>query len=111
MAKGSKPPGPARRVAWSIASDINVVAIYRIASGAMFLIITGLIGWLGSNLVSGQADIARQMAVGNVNISNAAGLIDAANHRIDMLVGRVNENDRRLTIVETRMTDGTGRGR
>ena len=110
MAKAKPQPGPARRVAWSIASDINVVAIYRVVSGAMFMIIIGLVSWLGSSLISGQADIAKQMAVGNVNITNAAGLIDAANHRIDMLAGRVNENDRRLTIVETRMNDG-GRGR
>ncbi len=102
-------PSTARRAAWAISSDINVVAIYRLATAAMFTILLGMVGWLGSGLISGQSEIARQVAVGNSQLANEAGLVDAANHRIDMLATRINENDRRVTVLETQMNDGKRR--
>lgn len=102
-------PSTARRVAWSISSDINVIAIYRMLTIGAFTALIGLISYLGVGLISGQTDIALKMAVGNTNIANTIQLIDAANHRVDMLLLRVNDIDHRTTVLETRMNDGRGR--
>lgn len=38
-------------------------------------------------------------------VQNINGAVDAANHRTDMLVYRINEIDRRLTTVEVKVMD------
>lgn len=110
-------PSTSRKLAWSVASDINVVAAYRLGVGFMVTLVVGLVSYIGINVIDGQSEISKsqnaltiQMAVGNQNIANTIALIDAANHRIDLLLGRVNDLDHRTTVIETRMDSG-GRGR
>lgn len=108
-------PSASRRMAWTMASDINVVAAYRLGIGFMVTLVLGLVSYIGVSVIDGQADITKaqnsmalQMAVGNQNITNTLALIDAANHRIDLLLMRVNDLDHRTTVIETRM-DSRGR--
>lgn len=106
----NKEPSTARKMAWSVASDINVIAIYRLVMMGATTLLMAIVGYLGAGVLSGQADLSQKMAVGNANITNTIALIDAANHRVDLLLLRVNDLDHRTTILETKM-DNPVKGR
>lgn len=116
MSDGEEGPSTSRKLAWSVASDINVVAAYRLGVGFMITLVVGLISYIGVNVIDGQSEISKgqnalatQVAVGNQNIANTIALIDAANHRVDLLLGRVNDLDHRTTVIETKMENTRGR--
>lgn len=104
-AKKIQPAGPARRVAWHLASDINWVALYRSAMAAMASMILAMVVWQSNRIITRQDDqtnaiamLRTELSVERANVMNLGN--DVAGLSADLIKG-----DTRLSRTNERQTE------
>lgn len=104
--------GPARRVAWHVASDITWIAIYRALMLAAISLVITMVGWQSSRIITRQDETGTEIAMLRTEVSILRDQVPALAADIikgEMRMSRANdrqtEMSNALAVLEARVED------
>lgn len=86
-----------------ISEPVSTTKILMVAIATLFTLLIGLISWLGNGLIAGQSAMREEIIAARGQLAQYRSDIENARTRADRTNDRQIEQDRRLTVIETRL--------